>query len=521
MKDVSPEMQRGKLPSCPFSVHYERLLEEFDTKSPSSQDDERFPAENAQDRQLLPQLQAHLPGCPTCTAVLAHARAQRLWQRQQLRRLLIEGEQKVPASTARILQAIAREKQQGATVGSNGHKHLSANSEAGSPIALSKVRVERQRSTQRSRKLLQNVLAFVAVLALIVASFSLFSHMLVLHSPSIASKASVIIQKKPAITPVIHSTTWSSVIIALRNGKQQIISSTDPITGKSATLAFSDYPATTILDGVSHDGYQVLYHVFDGSKTRYYLQPSTQGIILYTVAGKGGSAIWSTDDSSVFISTPEGIEQVDVKSQRATLDVASIKAPDLRFYRDGYLYFVANADASTGLNRIDMTTGEISSITGGFCKLSYDFWPSPGGSTIYYRCMDQAALYAITNDGSTARLVRADAGRIIGYTAQGEPLTLSRTKTAFQVVKLGIDVQHDQTVVADVAPGASTLTVDGIAVAPYGFSLVALAHYASGSATLWYNDLVHHTQNAVSTFSSAKIVPSLQIGGWSRLQVPA
>jgi hypothetical protein len=514
MKDVPPEIQRGKLPSCPFSAHYERLLEDLDKKNTSFQDDDLLFADTAQDKQLLLQLQAHLPGCPTCTVILARARAQRFWQRQQLRRLLIVGEQTVPSSTTRILQAIVREKQPLPL--SNAHK----NSEDISPIALPNVRVERQRLTQSSRKQAQNVLAFVAVLALIVASFNLFSRMLVFHGASTGSAVMGVAQKKPAITPVIHTTTWSSVIIALRNGRQQVITSTNPMTGKSAILAFSDYPDATLFDGVSHDGYQVLYHVFDGSQTRYYLQPSTQNSILYTVKGKGGSAIWSTDDSSVFISTPEGIEQVAVKSQRATLAIASIKAPDLRFYRDGYLYFVANvkADASTGLNRIDMTTGQISSVTGDFCTLSYDFWPSPGGSTVYYRCKDKAALYAITNDGTGARLVRADAGRIIGYTAQGEPLTLSKTNTAFQVVKLGIDAQHDQTVVTDVAPGASTLTADGIAVAPYGFSLVALAHYGSSSEKLWYDDLVHHTQTAIS---NAPLTSSLQVGGWARLQAPA
>lgn len=91
--------------------------------------------------------------------------------------------------------------------------------------------------------------------------------------------------------------------------------------------------------------------------------------------------------------------------------------------------------------------------------------------------------------------------------------------TAFQVIKLGVDAQHDQAIVADVAPGASDLTVDNIAVAPYGFSLVALARYPDGSGKLWYDDLVHHTQKAIATPFDAQVAPSLQVGGWSRLQV--
>ncbi len=518
MKDVPSEMQRGKLPSCPFSVHYERLLEDLDNTHPSLQQDNLLLADTAQDKRLLLQLQAHLPGCPTCTIILARARARRFWQRQQLRRLLRESEHNVPSSTTRILQAIVREKQQFPVekAKSNGHK-----SEDLSPTVLPNVRVERQRSTKRSSKLLQNVLAFVAVLAVIVASFNLFGHMFVFHSSSTSGATSMGAQKTPAIAPVLRAATWVSVIIALRNGRQQMITSIDPMTGKSATLAFSDYPDTTTLDGVSHDGYQVLYHVFDGSKTRYYSRPSIQNTILYTVAGKGGPALWSTDDSSVFISTPEGVEQVDVKSHRATLAVSTIKAPDLRFYRDGYLYFVASANASMGLNRVALATGNVTSITGGFCPLSYDFWPSPGVSTVYYRCKDQAALYAITNDGTGAHTVRAGAGRMIGYTAQDEPLTLVQTSTRFQVVMLGVDAQHDQTIVADVAPGASTLPVDDIAVVPYGFSLLALAHYTDGSVKLWYDNLVQHTQQAIPTLFDAQVAPSLQVAGWSRLQVPA
>jgi hypothetical protein len=517
MKDVPPDMQHGKLPFCPFSAHYERLLEDLDKKNSG---DEFLLAESAQDKHLLLQLQAHLPGCPTCTVILVRARAQRFWQREQLRRLLRESEQNVPSSTEQIMQAIVREKQSfpEAKATSNGHKKLSSVGENLSPG----VSVERRRPAKSSSKPLQNVLAFVAVLAVILASFNLFGHLLVFHSPSIRRTTGGASQKKPAIIPVIHTTTWSSVIIALSSGKQRIITSTDPMTGKSALLAFSDYPDATVLDSVSHDGYQVLYHVFDGSKTRYYVRPSTQDII-YTVDGKGGPAIWNTDDSSLFISTPDGVEQVDVKSHRATLAVSSIKAPDLRFYRDGYLYFVArtNADASTGLNRVDLVTGDVTSVTGGLCTLSYDFWPSPGGSMVYYRCKDRASLYAVTNDGTHARMVRADAGQMIGYTAQDEPLTLLRTNTAFQVVKLGVDAQHDQTVVADVVPGASDLPVDRVAVAPYGFSLVALARCSDGSEKLWYDDLVHHTQQVISALSSAQLASSLQVGGWSRLQVPA
>src|SRR5437667_5721483 len=122
MKDVPPEMQNGELPTCPFSAHYERLLEDLDTTSTSLHDDEFHFADNDQDRELLSQLQAHLPGCPTCTVILARARTRRYWQHQQLRRFLHESERKVPSSTMRIIQALAHEPQQPFPEAKNGHK---------------------------------------------------------------------------------------------------------------------------------------------------------------------------------------------------------------------------------------------------------------------------------------------------------------------------------------------------------------------------------------------------------------
>lgn len=522
MKDGTPETQHNKLPPCSFSVHCERLLEDLDTNSASIQDASFLFADNAQDRQLLLQLQAHLPGCPTCTFLLSHARIRRFQQRQHLQRFLLESEQKVPSTTAQIMQAITREwkKVPEERVVSNGHNHIVEEAEK-IPLIMP---LGRKRPARRSRKLMQNLLAFAAVLAIILASFSLFSHLLLLHQPSSHEMSSSPAIRHTAIS-VTHSTAWSSVIIALIQGGQENITSIDPMTGKSVVLASSDYPDTTVLDGVSHDGYQVLYHVFDGHMTRYYLQPSAQNPILYTVAGKGGSAIWSTDDSSVFISTPEGIERVDVNAHTATLVLSAFKAPDLRFYRDGYLYFIAsaNASASMSLNRVNLATMEVTPVTEKYCQFSYDFWLDISGALVYYRCKaDPAALYTVGSDGIGSRMLRTNVGRIIGYNNIGEPLTLLKVATTFQVVKLvGNDAYYDQTIVADVAPGASDLSVDNVAVAPYGFSLLALAHYPNGVGKIWYDDLVLHKQIPISTLSDARRVSSLQVGGWSRLQVPA
>ena len=523
MKDGNLETHAHTFPPCMFSSHCERLLDNLDKNSSPLQDDAFLVIENEQDRQLLTQLQTHIPTCPTCTFTLSQARIRRFQQRQQLRRFLLENEKKVPSSTAHIMQAIAREprKVPEEVVASNGHNKV-AEEATHMPFILSmNSAMARKRPTRRSQKLVQNLLAFVAVLAVILVSFNLFSHM-VLVGQSASSAMSSTFAMRRASLPVTHSTSWSSVIIALTRGNQKIITVTDSLTGKSAVLASSRYVATTTIDGVSHDGYQVLYHVFDGQMTRYYLQPSTQNTILYTVNGKGGPALWSTDDSSVFISTPAGIEKVDVNAHTNTLILSTSKAPNLRFYRDGYPYFVVSANASTALNRMNLTTGEVTPITAQYCQFSYDFWLSTSGTIVYYRCKtNPTALYGVASNGAKSSILRADTGRMIGYDAEGEPLTLLKVNTAFQVVKLGATIQQDQTIVADVAPGASDLNVDSVAVAPYGFSLLALAHYANGIGKLWYDDLVSQKQVAISTVFDTQLVSSLQIGGWARLQVPA
>lgn len=517
MKDVSPERQNGKLPTCPFSTQYERLLEDLDTVSTTLYNEEAYFELSGLDRELVQQLQRHQQECATCSVVLARARARRHWQRQQLRRCLNEGEQEVPSTIPQIIQALARESR--LSPHAQVEYQIYAEGHEENIQADSSDNFHYKPTQKRSRKLLQQVLTLVAVLVLLLTSLNLFSHLHFFHvSPTGSFLA---LQKKSIAFSVLHATTWTSVVMAVRAGRQKIITSTDPLTGNSAVLASSDYPDGTTLDSISHDGYQVLYHVYDGSKTRYYLQPSSGTAALYTVAGKGGQAIWSTDDSSLFISLPTGIEEFNMKSHQATLVASSLNAPDLRFYRNGYLYFATSSDTgtTTWLDRIELASGDVVPVTAAGCAFSYDFWPSPGGASVYYRCKDQDALYRIGTDGTGASTLRSAAGRIIGYTAQGAPLTLVKQGTAFQVVQLDVNTQHDQTVVSDVAPGASDLSADTIAVAPYGFSLLALARYVGGTEKLWYNDLVQHTHTVVFPSFDLSQTSAPQLAGWSRLRI--
>jgi hypothetical protein len=507
MKEETPTTRHGDYPACSLSAHCAPLLDDLDLGE--TRDDALLLGE---DRRLLEQLRAHVPTCSRCKATLTQERATRSSQRQALRQVLAESERAVPSTTARILQALRREEQelQGVPTSSNGH---AASEEIGVlSRPLMPVR-PKQRGT-----FLRNMLALVAVLAVILGSMSLFSRMLPLR---LAAGGASIGKQKTTRAPFLFASTWSSVVMTTLHNGQKFITSTDPISGKSAMLASSRYPMDTAIDGVSHDGYKVLYRVFDGSRTRYYVRPSSRDGALYTLDGKGNQAIWSTDDHYIFIGTPEGIEKVDVNSRTAMIELSMFQSPDLRFYRDGYLYFVQgeNSGIATVLSRVNLADGNVVPITLGLCALSYGFWLSPGGTTIYYRCKGHPDLYAVASDGSHARSLRLHSGDAIGYAGQGALLTLLKAGTTYQVMQLGIDAQHDQMVFPDVAPGAALITADDVAVMPYGRSLVALAHYADGSSKIWYDDLVANTQHAVVTYRDAQSAASVQFGGWSKLQV--
>ncbi len=516
MKEETPATRHSDYPPCSLSALCVRLLDDLDAGE--TRDDALLFREDrgdSEDRRLLEQLRTHVPTCSLCTATLAQERATRARQRQALRQLLAESERAVPSTTARILQALTREEQelQGVPAHSNGH---ATQEEIG---VLSRFPLPARPRPQRT--LLRNVVALVAVLTVILASMSLFSRMLPLRlAAGSASSAMTGMQKKTPAT-FLFAASWSSIVMATLHNGQKFITSTDPISGKSAMLASSRYPMDTAIDGVSHDGYKVLYRVFDGSRTRYYIRPSSSDDALYTLNGKGSQAIWSTDDHYVFISTPEGVEKVDVNSRATMLALSMFQAPDLRFYRDGYLYFVQgeNSGTATVLSRVNLADGNIVPITLGLCALSYGFWLSPGGATVYYRCKGHPDLYAVDSDGTRARSLRLHSGDAIGYAEQGALLTLLKAGTTYQVMQLGSDAQHDQVVFPDVAPGAARITADDVAVMPYGRSLVALAHYADGSSKIWYDDLVANTQHTVITYSDAQSAASVQFGGWSKLQV--
>ena len=74
--------------------------------------------------------------------------------------------------------------------------------------------------------------------------------------------------------------------------------------------------------------------------------------------------------------------------------------------------------------------------------------------------------------------------------------------------------------IKDVAPKATTLAVDDVAVAPFGQTLVAKGTYRSNDQAMyeqfWYSNLITGTSQ---TFSIPQAANVSQVIGWDKLQV--
>lgn len=451
-------------------------------------------------------------------------------QRQALRAILDEGEQKVPSTTATIIAAIRREQQKTQKVAADaGHDTHSTPP----PVSFPQVREIETPRPKRTRRMLYNALALTAVAAALIASFGILSFILPHHSGTMSSGAAssgsspeFMMTKYPSSIPGT-TTTWSAVIITYKINGTTIIANYDPVAAR-LTVLVSLQNTDTIVDGVSHDGHKVLYSVYDGFKTSYYIYPQATKQAIFTTLDKSRSAIWSTDDRSLFISTAKGILSVDVQSNTTKLLFPTLPSVALLNYRDdGYLYFVkgdtGQAYATQGtLNRINIAQGNSQQITP--CTRGTHFWLSPDGAMVYYNCLDQNAniLYTVSSHGTNPSIFRSNGGNVIGYAADGSPLILGNANGKYQVMQRDTQSAQDTILIQDVAPGAATIMADDVAVAPYGHTLLAKGIYSkSGQVTheqFWFSNLDTGTSTSLALPHTASTPQAI---GWDKLQVPA
>lgn len=510
-----PDAHR-QLPICPLSTQCWLYADKLDSSDSSSRaylgDDEDV--DDVREERLIEQLRSHVLTCSTCRAIIADVQE----QREAIRISLREGEREVPSTTARIIAAIRQE----TTTDPLPQQPLRGDNRYLDELPLHQRIVETPIPKRRNVRWMETLSIAVAAV-LVLATLGVLGRLLLLHGGGSAGSANSSVSTGSTSSGAVlaPSASWSSVVVTYTLNNQTVIANYTPLSGQNVSLAsFSD--AQVAVDGVAHSGDEVLYHVFDGTQTRYYLYPETQQPI-YTTTGSGGAAFWSSGDSDhyVFINTKQGVAQIDMVAHSSRLLAIQSATPKAIFYRNGYLYFVqvpnSLASYSSGrLYRLDLHSNKPSPIQVTPCPDSTNFWLSPVSSTVYYSCpmQEQNALYAVNGDGTNAHLLRSNAGEIVGYAADNSLLMLQVNNGRYQVVQLGASPQQDQVLLSDIAPGATSVHQSDVAVAPYGYALVAKATYANNLERLWYGDTMTQAMQQVQLPIGVRNINAV---GWDRL----
>jgi len=522
-------MQTGNsrgLPPCHLSKHCLRLLDRLDELHELPQHSVDYLLEHSGDEQLLTQLDLHIPQCPTCTTVLTMARKQRDWQRSSIQMVLVEGEQSVPSTTTRVMSTIqsgARIVTRQAPLSSDHIEQVPGCSSLGNPRFRSK-------SSFRQGKFWRNIGALLAAAALILMTIGVFSQLPHRYTSLTASSS----YRQ-------YTGDWGAVIIGQvgEHGYTSIMNY-DPDTGRSVLLVPPKHVVQ--IDGVSHDGYNVLYHFAEHGHTYFStLTPFSHADYFYALNDDSvGKALWETDSRHVFIASDRhGILEVDTQTGTTQTILASLNVGHLWFYRNGYLYFDAmKYKVSYDLWRVNVLTGTVQRVTKTFRGRSYLL--SPDGTTIFYadklggNALGATAIYTINVNAAGAYshvLLQIDAVPI-GFAADNSLELLGRMNGAFQLIKLKpTEPNVDRVVLYDVAPGAAVLCEnpaltavpvcdENAALSPYGHGLVIEARYNDGSTKIWGDNLSTGKRIILQTVHGPVSTPHMQLPGWDRIQVP-
>lgn len=479
--------------------------------------------------------------------------------RSALKHVLAASEKRVPPTTDAILAAIRQEQPfPKGNANSDEAQDQEAELEPGILVPSMAAHPQTRRSSRRSSVIWQNIAAIAAVIIIILASVGLFSHRFFvpssavtgtptaqntpgqttqpLHSPTPVASSSVTAPTAissstsvPTITPAPFD-GWNRVALVTPG---RVLANFNYLTDCCTTLDSTSLPASTIFDGVSQDGQNVMYHTVNNGTTVYYTQLSaSKNVAVYTFKGNGGNAIW-LNSTYALITTFSSVIAVNVQAGTATTYLPSLMASHLNFFRTPYLYFTGGADRNAdALYRIDINTGAVQQIT--FGSMGATFWLSPDGTTVYFvntiGSAGNSGIYAVNSDGSNMHLLRQyPYGTPIGYAADNALIIMRVVNGAFQVLKLGATAQQDQIELNNAAPGAIALCkttsvgadpicAGDFALAPYGHALIAQGLYADGTYKVWSSDLTTGKQMAVPSLSG--VHTPIQLIGWDKIPTP-
>lgn len=514
-----------------------------------------------QDDRLIEQMRDHVPGCLACSETLAQEQQLRVEQRNLLDRHLQKNEGMVPSTTGRILEALRQEQEQAEPTGYSRKRLDYMLPELIIPREPPEFDTHQSRSSEPlsltpSRKWLRNGVTLATIAALVFAVMGVFGQILsrgpsalsvlatqVTKDSSFGLRPTMISHLSPAVPAANGASPFSAPTTDAYQGWDGFVMLTGVGAG-GASVAISTYnylngdrrqvasiSGNLRFDGVASSGQNMLYQVAIGEQTQFYTLNSLPGTDYFYAldAENAVNAIWMPDSVHVLIATQQnGIIQVDTQTGAWQTYLPSLRTSGLKFYRNGYLYFLGGPDRKADtLYRVNVTSGAVRQVTGR--GRGADFWLSPDNLTIYYRNngpQGLSAIYAENSDGSKRAMVRTN-GVPIGYAPDNSLVVMRVAHHAFQVVRLGATLQQDQVLMKDVAPGASSLcdpsiTIEvicnttNVALAPLAHALVVIASYPDGSRKVWSDDLVSGRQSMLMTLTGAQlaIVP-----GWDRIAV--
>jgi predicted heme/steroid binding protein len=575
------DSQAGKLPPCELSSHCLRLLDDL-TEKHNGYAFEQEVATSARDRRderLVVQMRAHLPHCPTCADALDRAKFVRSAQRAILQRYLDEGQAAVSPTTARILQAVReREQPSSSTSSTAAQKRMkyalpelfmppSADAHNGyhaEDFPHARTTDPLMLAPGAAQSWLRTGVALATVAALIVAAVGIFGHFMAHRTDSISDLQTQVAANHPTFatrtlaSPQSNSSPvplpspgaslsptaapaayqgWNGLVIITGAGAVfNVIYSYNYQNGDHRKLAQSG--AAMQFDGVGSAGRNMLYHVVQDGYTLYYtlsLLPST-GFFYELDADNALNAIWMPDNVHVLIATvSSGVIMVNTQTGQSQPFLPTLKTSGLKFYRGDYLYFLGGAGRPANmLFRVNVKSGLVQQVAGR--AMDGDFWLSPDGSTVYYDSASpagtshspagRAGIYAASSDGTSSQALRTGA-QPIGYAPDDALVVMRQVNQAFEVIQLGATPAQDRVLLADAAPGATSLcnpsftaqSICGstnIALAPFSHALVVIASYPDGSRKVWSDDLVTGRQFVLMQPTTDT---SVMIPGWDTIAV--
>jgi hypothetical protein len=532
---------------CPYSAQCLRLLDDLDSPYVSQQFEEVFFTRNIDDERQLEQLRLHVPDCPTCTALVRNARRIRARQRAALYNLLLENESRIPSTIPQIFAAIHQE-QNGATpnskrmhyylqelvVSPDAQKH-NGNSNHGNHNA-----VTGPLTSDRSRWFLRYAFSLATIAAVIFAGIGFFSHMITTNIPAVPiSEDNIADASQPGWNSAIISVSILPAGATVR--KLTTIYNYDPVARKRKQLLPSFAADAVQLDGIQHEGQNLLYHYLTNGHMQYQVLQTVGRNTGYFYQQNGtdwnaGNALWM-DGRYVFIADGyNGVAEVDSQTGSIIRHYTIPQTVQLAFYRSPYLYYVSGLPNQQGiwpaLYRINTTISNDPPHKISMRSPSSTFWLSPDGTTIFYlnRGPDNSkGIYSVKTDGTDSRLLYGGYAIPIGYGQNNAVMFMQEVNKKFQVVQLGASPRQNETVMADAAPGATSLCdhpvlpgtppicEDDIALAPYGHKLILNAYYPGGTHKVLYDDLT--TKQSSPLLANLDGKTQIQLPGWDRMTV--